>query len=80
MSYIVKLHGRAFLAVRNLGKYEFYWDMRPSHGLQFVSKNAADLTMMTVRSMRPELFPTCLPEDARVVEFEQEYQVEVRAA
>lgn len=80
MSYIIKLHNRAFLGVRRLGCYEFYWEMKPSHALQFLSKNDADLVMMTVRSMRPEMFPTCLPEDAHVVEFDTEYQTELRAA
>jgi hypothetical protein len=66
--WLIEMMGPCYLAVRHLGGYEFYWDRDHSDALRFYSRGQADMVMMTVRQLRGDLFPACLPDSPRAVE------------
>lgn len=52
----------AFLYVSTIGhQYHFDWTFEVRRALRFGDRNSADLAVMAVRSMRPELFPSLVP-------------------
>ena len=45
-----------YMAVHKLGRHEFYWTRDHDKALRFHTHNQAELTMMAVREMAPNLF------------------------
>ena len=58
--WLIEMQGPAFLGVRHLGGYEFFWTEEVNQALWFLDRAQADLVMMAVRQLRGDLFPTCL--------------------
>lgn len=54
------MQGPAYLAVRQLGSYEFYWTKKVNLALRLLDREQADTPMMAVRQLRDDLFPACL--------------------
>ncbi len=54
-SWLIEMPG-AYLSARRLGGYEFFWTTEPNLALRFHDKDQADLAMMAIRQLRPELF------------------------
>ena len=73
-TYWVIQNGPWQFAVQHIGGYEFCWadPERMPDGkviLHFHSQHEADMTMMAVRQLRGDLFPACLPEVPRAVQY-----------
>lgn len=58
--WIIEMQGPAYLAVRHLGGYEFYWTENVGAALRLPHREQADTLMMAVRQLRGDLFPACL--------------------
>lgn len=54
--WLIEAPGQRYLAVRKVGGYEFYWTQDHNAALVFRSEGPADLTMMAVRQLAPQLF------------------------
>lgn len=67
-AWLIEMQGSSWLGARHLGGYEFYWTSDPYKAIQFVTKEQADLVMMAVRQLRPDLFPNCLPQPIQATE------------
>ena len=61
VSWLIELAGPCYLQVVDRGGYYFQWHTDPHNAIRFSRKEDADLCMMAIREMRPELFPACLP-------------------
>ena len=69
MSYwLIEMMGASYLSARHLGGYEFYWTEDVHRAIRFINKEQADLMMMAVRQLRPDLFPICLPTPIQTTE------------
>jgi hypothetical protein len=66
--WLIEMLGPCYLAVRQLGGYEFYWSREHSEGIRFADRGQADMAMMAIRQLRGDLFPACLPDSPRAVE------------
>lgn len=67
--WLIEIHSAAYLAVRCMGhQYDFYWTEDHAKALRFLDEDQADLTMMAIRAIRPDLFPAALPRAPRPVE------------
>lgn len=66
--WLIEMQGPSYLSARHLGGYEFHWDNDANKAIRFINQEQADLVMMAVRQMRPELFPSCLPRPISAVE------------
>jgi hypothetical protein len=66
-AWVIEMHSASYLGVRKLGCYEFFWTTDHRKALRFKDEEQADLLMMAVRELRPDLFPACLAEPAKPV-------------
>ena len=60
IGWLIEMQGPSYLTARYGGGYNFMWTDDPNEAIRFIDKNQADLVMMSVRQLRPELFPNCL--------------------
>lgn len=68
-SWLIEAPGARYLGVRHVGRYEFYWTEDHAKALRLGDETQADLTMMAVRDLKPDLFAfTALLGDAKAVE------------
>lgn len=56
VAWLIEAPGTNYLAVRTLGRPEFYWTPDPNKALRFFTKQDADQTAMAVRRMEPDLW------------------------
>ena len=68
--WVIEMQGPVYLSARQLGGYEFYWTADVQSAIRFFEGAQADMVMMAVRQLRPDLFPACLPTPIRAVEHE----------
>lgn len=55
--WLIEAPGPSYLAVRGInGAYDFIWLRDPSLALQFRDQQQADLAMMAIRQLSPDLF------------------------
>jgi hypothetical protein len=59
--WLIEMQGPAYLGVQHSGGYHFFWTEDVNKALRLMDEVQADLLMMAIRELRPELFPTCLP-------------------
>lgn len=59
--WVIEMQGPAYIAARRCGGYEFYWTEDIHKAIRFFNRDTADLVMMTIRQLRGDLFPACLP-------------------
>ncbi len=68
-AWVIEAPGMRYLGVRHLGRYEFFWTEDHAKALRFHDETQADLTMMTVRDLKPDLFAfAALLGDAKAAE------------
>jgi hypothetical protein len=68
-AWLIEAPGARYLGARHLGRYEFFWTEDHAKALRFHDETQADLTMMTVRDLKPDLFAfAALLGDAKAVE------------
>lgn len=60
VAWLIEAPGANYLAVRTLGRAEFYWTTDPNKALRFFTKDDAHQTAMAVRRMEPELWAFAL--------------------
>lgn len=68
--WLIEAPGQRYLAVRKLGcSHDFHWTGNHDEALCFKSEQQADLTMMAIRELAPDLFGFARTlGDARAVE------------
>lgn len=54
--WLIEAPGPRYLAVRELGGFQFYWTASHDEALCFKSERQADLTMLAIRDLVPMLF------------------------
>lgn len=54
--WLIEAPGPRYLAARKLGNYEFHWTQDHNAAIAFRSEAQADMTMMAIRDLAPELF------------------------
>lgn len=66
--WLIEMQGPAYLAAKTCGGHEFCWTADPLKGIRFCSYDQANMVMMAVRQLVPELFPSCVTQPPKPVE------------
>lgn len=68
-AWLIEAPGPSYLSARKLGSiYEFFWSNNHDQGIRFLNGTQADLVMMAVREMAPQLFAWPGPQYPKPVE------------
>jgi hypothetical protein len=54
--WLIEAPGLRYLAARKVGNYEFHWTQDHNEALAFRDEAQADMTMMAIRQLAPQLF------------------------
>ena len=55
-AWLIEAPGPFYLEAKKLSRYAFRWTVDPNRALRFFSKEQADMTMMAVCELNPDLF------------------------
>jgi hypothetical protein len=55
-AWLIEAPGAHYLGARELGSYEFYWTRDHDKALRFFSSEHAEIVMMAIRELAPDLF------------------------